>query len=417
MALSENRHITHYIHIVLSMCIALMMPIYKKVLPAMIVLMGVNWIVMRVREGFKEFHFKKFTIAMAAFYVLHGIGLLWSENLPGGLFDMEVKMTFLFLPLMFATSFRMTQREVEWIMKAYLVGCTLVMGYLIMGAIDNYNNVRDLPYWFYGKYFVTHMHLGYFGLYLNFALCICVWFLTYGWNKSGVGRKVLWLLAIVFFSTAEIMTTSKNGIITLLLLYPMIGVFVVVSQKKYLLGLGTLAALGLIVASFLYFSPRTMQRFEAAWIAMTQGEPDRTSSESTAIRTFAWKSSVKALGENTLIGAGTGNVKPTLMAKYKEAGYTAAYAKEINAHNQFLQTGVALGILGMLSLSFIFLMGGRVAVLNKKRLLAIFLFIVVLYCLTESVFERQAGIVFFTFFVSILLFAKERRRPTRPKLK
>ena len=104
------------------------------------------------------------------------------------------------------------------------------------------------------------------------------------------------------------------------------------------------------------------------------------------------------------MGVGTGDVKDVLLQKYQEKGITNAYLLRLNAHNQYLQTTIALGILGLLVVLGCLFLPLYEALRQKNILVFLFILIVAFNLLVESMFERQAGIVFYSFFNALLFF-------------
>lgn len=77
---------------------------------------------------------------------------------------------------------------------------------------------------------------------------------------------------------------------------------------------------------------------------------------------------------------------------------------ELNAHNQYYDTIMDIGLIGLVLLLGFFVVPIYLWIKNKNFDIAMFslLFIVAFNCLFESVFERQMGIVFFAFFYLLL---------------
>jgi O-antigen ligase len=130
------------------------------------------------------------------------------------------------------------------------------------------------------------------------------------------------------------------------------------------------------------------------------------------IRLAIWKICIEAVNaENAwIIGVGPGDTQTILTKRYIEKNiYPGDEIHEgflhYNAHNQFLQYYMSLGIIGLGF--FIIILGFLVVtIFTKANITAGCISIVFLsFCFTESVMERQKGIVFFTFF-SCLLVAK-----------
>ena len=80
-------------------------------------------------------------------------------------------------------------------------------------------------------------------------------------------------------------------------------------------------------------------------------------------------------------------------------GIKSLEGSDLDSHQQFLQTFATLGLLGFLSLSLIFIVIIMTGWKQKNFLLLGIGLIYLLFGLTESMLETQAGVVFFTFFV------------------
>ena len=75
-----------------------------------------------------------------------------------------------------------------------------------------------------------------------------------------------------------------------------------------------------------------------------------------------------------------------------------------NAHNEFLQSWIDLGILGFISILTVFVVSIRLAIINRNYLYFAFLTLFLICCLSESMLARQKGIVFYAFFNSFFAF-------------
>jgi O-antigen ligase len=115
-----------------------------------------------------------------------------------------------------------------------------------------------------------------------------------------------------------------------------------------------------------------------------------------------WSCSWQGIKENLFSGVGTGDAQDYLQGCYHERNFWGQVF-HYNSHNQFLQTGLTVGIFGMLILIFLLFFPLIVAYRKKRTLLFLFLLLVTFALMTESFFERQQGILFFCFFYSLLL--------------
>lgn len=154
-----------------------------------------------------------------------------------------------------------------------------------------------------------------------------------------------------------------------------------------------------------YLFPDTFYRVAIAKDILYGKVPiDLKSDDGTNERILIWRSSLEIVDENPVFGVGTGDVKDVLLKKYEENHITAAAVKRLNAHNQYLQTCIALGGVGLLILILCLIFPAIYAIRNHDLLYFLFLMLIFLNLLFESMFERQAGIVFYSFFNALLFF-------------
>jgi O-antigen ligase len=119
---------------------------------------------------------------------------------------------------------------------------------------------------------------------------------------------------------------------------------------------------------------------------------------STNIRINIWKNAVQLIERHPLFGVGTGDIKEELASIYAENKYEYGVNEKPSPHNQFLHTGVILGLTGVIVLVVCFLFQLYYSYKQKYWLYFFFLLLILLNCLTESILERQAGIIFFAGF-------------------
>ena len=112
---------------------------------------------------------------------------------------------------------------------------------------------------------------------------------------------------------------------------------------------------------------------------------------SSSLRVISWKSALTLWKNNPLLGCGTGDVKNELVNLYLKQGHQLSAEKKLNAHSQILQSAAALGLPGLVLTLLLFLLP-----LRKGRSGAKFLaFLLVVFGFTESIFETQAGVIFY----------------------
>jgi O-antigen ligase len=119
-------------------------------------------------------------------------------------------------------------------------------------------------------------------------------------------------------------------------------------------------------------------------------------------RTRSWSSSIKLIRENPVFGVGLGS-RDKLTEEYRKQGYIPEADLRLNAHNQYLETQLAFGIIGT---ALLFWMLFAPLVVRKRflfpGLIIPFVIIISISMLFESILMRQWGIMFFVLFYCIL---------------
>ena len=392
--------------------LAFSIPIYQKVIPYIIASIVITWLLEgdfggKARRIANDRH-RLETLLFAGIYVLYGIGLLYSENFDYGYFDMEVKMSLLIFPVLLST-FRKevlseaTARKVLW---AFVFGVLASFTLCYSQAIYQYFE-RDTLVVFYYSSLSPLIHPSYLAMYVSFAIAILMYFMLKGMIKGRI-KRALAILLVGIFELFLVMLSSKAGILGLVLTIAMFTSYIIFIEKRITLGLltgGLLTATFLIL--FLLF-PTSAERFRESSddLGMKNVKTDVITS-STTDRIMIWWYSFEITNENFFSGIGTGDVKDQLLDKYEEKDMSHARELELNAHNQYLQTMIALGIVGLVILLLNLILPALYSVEIKHYLYLIFLLLVGFNFLFESMLETQAGVVFYAFFNAFLFAIKK----------
>jgi O-antigen ligase len=138
-------------------------------------------------------------------------------------------------------------------------------------------------------------------------------------------------------------------------------------------------------------------------VSLQTNNIDKNSVESTAVRRLIWNEAIQITKQNLVLGVAPGDANDALYDSYKQNGLTGAYAKKLNAHSQYFQTAVGLGLIGLCSLLAMFIIP---LIENKKRTVLFFIVIIALNFVTESMLQTMAGSIFFGYFYGIICFSR-----------
>ena len=157
-------------------------------------------------------------------------------------------------------------------------------------------------------------------------------------------------------------------------------------------------------STVIYTNETIQNRFREIITNTFEKDEKKKVRSSTLVRKKTWSTSLKLVKEKWITGYGTGLSKKVLQEQYKKDGYDYMYKKNYNSHNQYLQVLLDHGIFGFLILAF-FTFGMLYASLKQKEFIyALFLAIMILNFMTESVLETQSGVIFFAFFNTVFFF-------------
>lgn len=399
--------------VIVIYAISFCLPIFPKALPPLIACLILLWLISGgVKQHFFQFLKNKAALFLSAFYFLYLIGLFYSENIEYGLKDIETKFSLVVFPLLFSSL--NTKIDLKNVFLSFILGCFAasiacfsIATYLYFNEGVNHFSYTD---------FSLFLHPSYFSAYLNTSIIILV---IWNFNTSPLKIKVLNYLLILIFSITIIFLSSKLGIISLPIPF-IIGYYYLFFVKKKRLQTLTHLALLFIIIYFSYsrFIKNTrmgelhtitsIMPFQEIFFckadSTTTTPINYATTESSQVRYLIWQESTQLIKENWLFGVGTGDIKDKLVEKYKAKKIWWAYEKKLNAHNQYLQTMGAIGIIGLFLLLGSFYIALHNSIKKGNYIYLNFAIVIALNFMVESMLETQAGVIFYAFFNSLLLF-------------
>ncbi len=337
--------------------------------------------------------FTKILLAILGFYVLHALAFFYAQNIQESFFALEVKISFLVFPIIFFTG-NYTWPQMKFFLKCFVWGCLLCC-LLCIGRAAYLTVTENETYFFYER-LSWFQHPSYLSMYLTFC-CVAI-------LQKNIFSRLINGLVLLFFTCFVLMLSSKTGIAIHFLFLVLVGVSHFLKKGSYMNVAWFSLAAFVVIASVIYFVEPVKQRFQNVVNAFSAETVDKTATESTAVRMLIWKEARKIMKESPFLGVSPGDANDKLYEAYRVNGLTGAYDKKLNAHSQYFQTGVGLGVVGIISLALMF----AFPVVNRpRRLLLFFLLITAVNFLTESMLQTMAGSIFFGYFYALLCFDKE----------
>lgn len=367
------------------------LPLHPKLVPILVLIL----FVLGLFDFFgskNKFEPSKAQISMMLFYCFLIVGLLWTENLKSGFFDLEVKSSLVIFPILFSI-IPISKRQFLKLIRALVYGVITFFLIAIFFAFRTYIERSDGFHYFLYARLSPVIHPSYMSLYITTAIAFLLHFL-----KSRIYiffNKAVTMIVVVFLFIVNFMLLSKIGLFVsiLIMLYYIVGW--VRRERKFGAGIISLIAICLFFVVMYKNVEYVAQRVDE--FGSIFNRQNNESDESSGIRLKIWSQAVDAIRNKTIIGYGTGDVKDVLIARYKSHGLLHAAEKKYNAHNQFLQILISSGIVGLVLFFLSGILGSQ-----SNQLFIIFIIISYIYMSVESMLENQAGTIFFGLFYSML---------------
>lgn len=399
--------------------IVFLLPTFKKAIPPIIGFWLLTWLLeFNYSKRFADFgkNWKIFALGLL-FFIIHIIGLSYTENLDSGYFDIEVKLTLFLFPVVFAGANFNYKRNLNLILATFVAGNILASGLCLFHAFYDSTNFVDGSIkfnpmiWvstpglegysnaFFYFVFSRYIHSTYFAMYLVFCITILLYFIENHYLKS---LRKLHFATILFFLIIIYLLSSRAGIISAFVVLLGYVSIKVIKHKKIIPGLVVFSVLLLFAILVAKFNMRLGHGVEQLKKTSfnTKDHEINTSNDRLQI----WFSSSEIIKKNIIAGVGTGDVKDALNQCYKKDHLNEAIKGALNAHNQFLETFIGLGLTGIVLLLSILLLSFVKSVKSGDMLLSNFIIIVALNFMFESMLNTQSGVVFFAIFFYLLSF-------------
>ncbi len=346
----------------------------------------------------------KLFILYASFYLVGAISLLYTQNLDNGLRKMETKASLLLIPMVIS-SLPNLKNHYKFVCWFHVLGNVSALLICLVLSTLRFAESKDTNEFFYSNLSFFE-HSGYFTMNIIFALS----FVGYRLGKCNSWQHLIApSLLLIFLLIGAFLLSSRTGIIAL----PFILIILLsYALRKRLSKLNVIlanAVLLLTTISVVAFVPKINMRMKALVDEVIAYKNPSEAIGAVEVRIAIWTQSKKIIAQNPWFGVGIGDAEDELFKVYKEMNMHKTLEKKYNAHNQFVQTQISLGLMGSLIQAAILILL-LIYSIKRRKILAFCLFVVLFTnFLTESILERQAGVVFFSLFVPILLNFKETK--------
>lgn len=400
------------IHFVLALVMVFSLPFSVLINSIAFIFLGLNFLIEgNFKTKINQLKQNKTIFFLGIYYLINVLSLLYSQDKTEGINNLETQLGFFFLPLIFFASKQFDKEQIKIILKTFVLACFIATIYCLINSFVLALNIEDVAkIYYYFTYEKLSSGIGfqpiYFAMYLVWCFFILLWLYLNDdsiKNKKIDFKKLLQpqkLIPLIYLFIFIIMLSSRMEIMAFIFILVLGLGFYHYKNRTYLKGIIGIATLLTITISLIYFNPMNRARFQE----MIDLEADYTQNKwgGRSIRIQKWLNSLEIIKENWAFGVGIGDMQTELQKIYKSNNFELAYSNRFNSHNQYIQTALGLGIVGLLAFLFCLFKLSEKAWKKRDFLLLSFVLLFAISCITESMLLRQKGLVFFGLFVAIL---------------
>ena len=392
--LAQIKKYLPYINLGILLFLSFILPIYHKPLGLII---GV-FALLHISEGLlnKNFKFlyKEIFYTGILFFIIHLISVAYSDNQERAWFDIEVKLSLLVFPLLFLFKSPIIIKHKKLIFYSFVIGSISSSIIMLTNAFSDYSELGSAAFYYTN---ITLFHPSYMAMYFIFAISIIINFMVS--HKRTVKVQLISAFLILFLLRMIFLFQSKAGILTIIV----ISIFLLIISLIRLRSLLLKIAISILVVSLTLVMVQKSSRLQAMMTSVKEiSETGQSDDYTTGIRFSIWKITIDEIRNNWILGVGAGDIKPTLFKKYENQKVDFAFNQNLNVHNQYLETFLGQGILGISLLLAMFFFGFKEASKRKSWFLTVFLILIAFSFGPESMLNNQAGVIFFAFFYNFL---------------
>ncbi len=370
----------------------LFMSVFERMVSPLIILLAIGALIEYLLSDGKAEWNKGMTFSVT-FFTLIALGMFYTENTVKGLDNLGVRASFIILPcIFFLLSKKSDQKRMSFALWGLITGA--VAGAMICWGWQLTNLVFGEESFGYTSFSIL-LHPTYFSVNLIVAITILFYHSFLSGKSLAPIIKVFNSLVMLFLVITVFITSAKMALVSMLVILSTF-LFLLVFRRHKLVAICSLVLILLFSGLTVRFNPRLWNGVQQA---MNIDWNTNIVYGTVHGRVFVWRQSTEVLKRNPIMGVGTGDVADEVFNNYKDEEIRFMDDFKLNCHNQFLQNYLEIGIIGLVASLFLIL---HLLIFRERHLLfsaiAIILFI---NFLTESMLNRQAGVVLTALFIQL----------------
>ncbi len=330
------------------------------------------------------YHLKKHPI-LIAFFLLNILYAFWQGFSKKNNLNIEQYALLLVMPIVLHNV--IIKKQLQSFIKVFFfcIIVSLIPAFLI--SIGCYLESKDYTEFLYKK---LAGNIGFHVIEYSLFISISGLFFLHEYFNN---HKKINLLLLIVCSLVIILLSVRSTIIIyffVLITYLVINLII---NRKYILAIG-LPIIIISVSSIMVMEiPTLKSRFHRVLNSKNEMEKHNRLNGFSG-RIFIWSKAIEIIDENLILGVGPKECQKQLNIRYsKDSLGETALKGNYNAHNQFIQSYLELGLLASLLLIVFFIRDFIISIRSKNMFFIGISVLIPVACLTESILEVHKGII------------------------
>ncbi len=339
------------------------------------------------------------------FLVIHVLGMLYTENTTEGLARINVKYSLLLIPVVFYINYK----KINFSFLKYF----FVYAVIFFSLFTNLHSIiqviqldKELSWFFlenirvkYENLMFYSIHMPYYGMFLNIAVIFVNYDLLI--EKKNMLLNALLMVILVL----NLILISSQTSLFIFMFISFVYLLTLIKKQINVFFMRVFLLISILFTTIIAFNG---EQITTKIIVKTNIKNENHIikrinhfyKKSDLTRKNNWKSGLQVIKENPFFGVGTGDALDE-MQKHRNKRLWI-YKQKLNAHNQYIEETVRFGFFGLVVFLMFLIFLNIHTKNNFKYQLIIFTF--AFSMITESILNRQVGVVLFSFFLSYTYF-------------
>jgi O-antigen ligase len=337
------------------------------------------------------------------FFLWQLLTVLYSEDKQLGWSNVFGRLALVMFPLALFSPGEKTREKRSFLLRIFALSTCLYLVFCFGSAFGksiSFPNGKmifnphpaDEPWvnYFFELELTNSIHPTYLSLYVLISVIIC--FESFYIFEKRIILRSFWFVAAVFLIVSLYFISSRAGILASIIVVPVYLIIKMITVRKYRLFWSAFLVMMILMLPFVRNNEK-VNNLVKSFSEKGFAQDDRVK---------VWKVALSSIKKNPVFGVGIEDVRSELTEEYRRNGQESLAIQKLNAHNQFLEAYLEGGIFEIVLLLAIFGFMISIAIKEMNIVYGLYVVMIILFFLFETMLYRLAGIAFFGLFSFIL---------------